>query len=67
MLGDSKLAKNFSEELFKLGVYGLPIVFPMVAMNTARIRTQVNSSHTKKDLDKALEAFKKAGKKLGVI
>ncbi|MEK6941599.1 MAG: aminotransferase class I/II-fold pyridoxal phosphate-dependent enzyme [archaeon] len=67
MLGDSKLAKNFSNELFKLGIYGLPIVFPMVAMNTARIRTQVNSSHTKKDLDKALEAFKKVGKKLNVI
>ncbi|MBI2598587.1 MAG: 8-amino-7-oxononanoate synthase, partial [Candidatus Diapherotrites archaeon] len=43
------------------------VVYPMVALGKARIRTQVNSSHTKKDLDTALEAFKKAGKKLNVI
>ncbi len=67
MLGDSGLAKNFSQELFKKGVYGLPITFPMVAQGKARIRTQVSASHTKKDLEQALDAIKKVGKQLKVI
>jgi len=67
MLKESKIARRFSDEMYKLGVYGLPIVFPMVAKDAARIRTQVNSLHTKKDLDKALVVFKKVGKKLKII
>lgn len=67
MLGDSLLAKKFSQELFKLNVYALPITFPMVAKDKARIRTQLSATHTKAHLDKALSAVKKTGKKLGVI
>ena len=67
MLGDSLLAKKFSEELFKLNVYALPITFPMVAKDKARIRTQLCASHIKAHFDTALDAVQKTGKKLGVI
>lgn len=67
MLKESSLARKFSDELFKAGVYGLPIVFPMVAKDKARIRLQVSAAHTKKELSAALEAIKKVGKKLKVI
>lgn len=67
MLGESSVAKKFSQELFKKGVYGLPIVFPMVAKGSARIRTQVSASHTKKDLEEALKVIKKAGKEMKII
>ncbi len=67
MLGESALAKKFSEELFKKGVYALPITFPMVAQGKARIRTQVSASHTKKDLEQALSVIKKTGKKMKII
>lgn len=67
MLGESSTAKKFSQELFKKGVYGLPIVFPMVAQGKARIRTQVSASHTKKDLEEALDAIEKVGKEMKII
>lgn len=67
MLGDSLLAKKFYQELFNEGVYAFPIVFPMVAKDKARIRTQLSASHTKAHLDKALAAVEKVGKKLKVI
>lgn len=67
MLGDENLAKEFSAELFKLGVFATPIKFPMVALGKARIRVMPSSAHTKKDLEYGVAAFKKVGKKLGVI
>ncbi|MEW6329794.1 MAG: aminotransferase class I/II-fold pyridoxal phosphate-dependent enzyme, partial [Candidatus Micrarchaeota archaeon] len=67
MTGDSALANKFSEELFAEGVFALPIVYPMVAMGKARIRTQVSAAHSREDLERALAAFEKCGKKLGVI
>ncbi|MFH1225287.1 MAG: glycine C-acetyltransferase [Candidatus Diapherotrites archaeon] len=67
MLGKSETAKKFSMELFENGVFALPIVFPMVAQGKARIRTMVTAAHGKKDLDDALAAFEKVGKKLAVI
>jgi len=45
----------------------LPIVYPMVAREKARIRTIVTSAHSKHDLDTALNAFEKAGKEFGII
>jgi glycine C-acetyltransferase len=66
MLGDSKLAQDFSRELFNEGVFALPIVFPMVARDKARIRTMITAAHKKEDLDEALAAFERVGKKLGV-
>ena len=64
MMGDSGKAKKFSSRLFDLGVFALPIVFPMVAKDRARIRTIMNAALTRKDLDEALSAFEKIGKDL---
>jgi len=67
MVGDSGTAKSFSSRLFELGVFALPIVFPMVSKDKARIRTIMNAALTKKDLDEALGAFEKVGKELKLI
>jgi glycine C-acetyltransferase len=67
MVGDSGAAKSFSSRLFELGVFALPIVFPMVSKDKARIRTIMNAALTKKDLDEALGAFEKTGKELKLI
>lgn len=67
MIGDEEKAKDFSAKLFELDVFATPIVFPMVAKGKARIRVIPSASHTKEDLDKAVEAFEKVGKELGVI
>jgi glycine C-acetyltransferase len=67
MLGESGNAKMFSSRLFELGVFALPIVFPMVSKDKARIRTIMNASLTKNDLDEALGAFEKVGKELKLI
>jgi glycine C-acetyltransferase len=53
--------------LYSEGVFALPIVFPMVARDKARIRTMMNAGHTRTDLDEALSAFEKIGRKLGVL
>ncbi len=67
MVGESGKAHRLADSMFKLGVFVLPIVYPMVAKDKARIRTIVTSAHTKKDLDQALDAFEKAGKELSLI
>lgn len=67
IIGDSSKAQEFSKLLFQEGVFALPIVFPMVAKDKARIRCMVNALLTKEDLDFALNAFEKTGKKLSVI
>jgi glycine C-acetyltransferase len=56
-----------SEMLFDENVFALPIVFPMVARDKARIRTIMNAGHTAQDLDFALSAFEKVGRALGII
>ena len=67
MLKDSGLARKFSQRLFDENVYALPIVFPMVAKDKARIRNQVSAAHTLEDLKEALNAYEKIGKELKVI
>ncbi|HEX9708445.1 MAG TPA: aminotransferase class I/II-fold pyridoxal phosphate-dependent enzyme, partial [Candidatus Thermoplasmatota archaeon] len=67
MTGESAKAKAMSEKLFELGVWALPIVFPMVARDKARIRTINNARLTDGDLEEALGAFEKAGKAAGVL
>jgi len=67
IVGESSKAKELSNLLFDEGVFALPIVFPMVARDKARIRTMMNAGLTKKDLDFALEKFEKLGKKLDII
>lgn len=67
MIGDSGAAKRFSARLYELGVFALPIVFPMVAKDRARIRTIMNAALVREDLDAALSAFEKVGKELGLV
>ena len=66
MVGQSSTARKMSEMLFQENVFALPIIFPMVARDKARIRTIMNAGHTREDLDFALHAFEKTGKALGV-
>ncbi|MDG6983610.1 MAG: aminotransferase class I/II-fold pyridoxal phosphate-dependent enzyme [Nitrososphaerota archaeon] len=67
MVGESGKAKKLSSRLFEIGVFALPIVYPMVAQGKARIRTIMNAALTKDDLDFAIRAFETAGKELGII
>ena len=67
IVGQSSTARKMSETLFEASVFALPIVFPMVARDKARIRTIMNAGHTRADLDFALQAFERTGKALGVI
>jgi len=67
IVGESSIAKKLSVQLFEEGVFALPIVFPMVARDKARIRTMMNAGLNKKDIDFALNVFEKLGKKLNII
>lgn len=67
MLGDAKLAQTFAKEMLALGIYVVGFSFPVVPQGKARIRTQMSAAHSKEDLDQAIDAFAKVGKKLGVI
>ena len=67
MVGDSGRAKELSARLFELGVFALPIVYPMVAQGRARIRTIMNAALQGEDLDFAISAFEKAGRELKII
>jgi glycine C-acetyltransferase len=67
MCGDSKTAKELADFVWGEGVYVLPIVYPMVARDKARIRVQLCTEHTEDQLDTAIEAFRKGGETLGLI
>jgi len=67
MVGESGVAKKLSARLFEEGVFALPIVYPMVARDKARIRTMMNAQLTKEDIDFAISAFEKIGKELQII
>ena len=67
IVGEAGKARELADNLFKLGIFVLPIVFPMVARDKARVRTIVTSAHTRKDLYTALRAFEKVGKQLALI
>lgn len=67
MLGDAVLAQKFASEMLKEGVYVIGFCYPVVPQGKARIRTQMCANHTREDLDRALRAFAKVGKELGVI
>jgi len=67
MVGESGKAKQLSARLFELGVFALPIIYPMVAQGRARIRTIMNATLTEEDLNFAVGAFEKAGKELGIV
>ena len=67
MLGDVKLAREFSSKLFENGIFAQAIGYPTVPMGKARIRVMIHAIHTKDDLDYAYNAFCKIGKELKVI
>jgi len=67
IVGESSKAVALSDGLYKEGILALPIVYPMVARDAARIRNIMNSGLTKEHLDRALNAYEKVGKKLGII
>ncbi len=67
MIGDAKLATELADALLVEGIYAIGFSFPVVPKGQARIRTQMSAAHSQSDLDVALEAFAKAGKKLGII
>jgi glycine C-acetyltransferase len=67
IVGESSRAQKLSSRLFELGVFALPIVFPMVARDKARIRTIMNAALTPEDVTTAVAAFAKAGRELSLI
>lgn len=67
MLGEAPLAQQFSRELFEEGVFAMPLGFPTVPRGKARIRVMISATHSREDLDLALEKFATVGKRLNVI
>ncbi len=67
MLGDARLAQDMAARMLELGVYVIGFSFPVVPRGQARIRTQMSAAHTFDQIDQVVEAFKTAGKELGVI
>jgi glycine C-acetyltransferase len=67
MLGDVKLAKEFSTRLFEYGVFAMALGFPTVPRGAARIRVMNTAAHTREDLDTGLEIFERVARELNVI
>ena len=67
MLYDAKLAQEMANQLLKEGIYVIGFFFPVVPKGKARIRVQLSAAHSIENLDKAIEAFTKVGKKLNII
>ena len=67
IVGDSEAAIRFSGRLFEEGVFATSVVFPTVALDQARLRTIVTAALSDEQLDRALEAFDKVGRELGII
>ena len=67
IVGEPKLAHELSRLLFEEGVLATGIGFPTVPKGKARVRTIVTATHTQQELDRALEAFRRIGKRLGLV
>ncbi len=67
IVGEGALAMKFSDRLLELGVFAQGIGYPTVPADQSRVRTIVTATHTKEDLQQALDAFEKAGKELNII
>lgn len=67
MLFNAKLAQNVSRDLYDEGIYAIGFFFPVVPQSAARIRTQISAGHEIHHLEKALDAFKKVGKKYDIL
>lgn len=67
MLFNAKLSQDFAQDLYNEGIYAIGFFFPVVAKGQARIRTQLSASHEKHQLERALDAFIKIGKKYDIL
>ena len=67
MLYDAKLSQDFANQLLQEGIYVIGFFYPVVPKGEARIRVQLSAAHEKEHLDRAIAAFEKVGKNLGVI
>lgn len=67
MVYDAKLSQDFANALLEEGIYVIGFFYPVVPKGQARIRVQLSAAHEKEHLDKALVAFEKVGKKMGII
>lgn len=67
MLYDAKLSQDFANKMLEEGIYVIGFYYPVVPQGKARIRVQMSAAHDKHHLDKAIEAFVKVGRELGVI
>ena len=67
MLYDAKLSQDMAEKLLSEGIYVIGFFYPVVPKGKARIRVQLSAAHTREHLDKAIAAFEKVGKELGII
>ena len=67
MLYDAQLSQTMADMLLEEGIYVIGFFYPVVPKGKARIRVQLSAAHEKTHLDQAISAFKKVGKKLGVI
>jgi glycine C-acetyltransferase len=67
MLHDAPLAQKMADELLREGIYVIGFFYPVVPKGQARIRTQISAAHTREHLERAVDAFTRVGRKLGVI
>ncbi|MEE4295663.1 MAG: glycine C-acetyltransferase [Wenzhouxiangella sp.] len=67
MLYDAPLAQKMADELLAEGIYVIGFFYPVVPKGEARIRTQISAAHTREQLERAVDAFSRVGKRLGVI
>ena len=67
ILGDEKLAQEFSHKLMEKGVYAKPIVYPTVPLGTGRVRNMPNAGHSKDMIDQAIKIYQEVGRELNII
>jgi glycine C-acetyltransferase len=67
MLYDAKVAQEFASKLLEEGIYVIGFFYPVVAKGNARIRVQLSAGHEQHHLDKAIAAFTKVGREMGVV
>lgn len=67
MLGDERLAHDMARDIYYEGVYVIGFSYPVVPRGQARIRVQLSAAHTKEQMDRALDAFERVGRRYGVI
>ena len=67
MIGDTKVAKEFSQKLFDVGIFAQSIGYPTVPVGKARVRVMLSATHSEEDLTWAIDHFGKIGKSMDII